>query len=67
MDEKAHFCYRQNTNSNEVQICWQTHFFTLENSSWGKKATVFGMNDMLESIDVAIDIIAFLLQQKYKK
>ena len=25
-----------------------------------------GMNDMLKSIDVAIDIIAFLLQQKYK-
>ena len=36
MDEKAHFCSRQNTNSNEVQLFWQTHFFTLENSSRGK-------------------------------
>ena len=37
MDEKAHFRSRQNTNSNEVQLFWQTHFFfTLENSSRGK-------------------------------
>eukprot|EP00493_Phyllostaurus_siculus_P005805 UN05855 len=27
MDEKAHFCSRQNTNSNEVQIFWQNAFF----------------------------------------
>ena len=36
MDEKAHFCSLQHTNSNEVQLFWQTHFFTLENSSQGK-------------------------------
>ena len=37
MDEKAHFCSPQNTNSNEVQLFWQTHFLYFRKFFTGKK------------------------------